>query len=112
MSSSRGHPRQRARQCQLSKLDEEDPPEGSHAECVRRRRHRSAASVLARPELMPPTDACDAERTLHASLLADPLRPVSKADIAALADADARENWTFMMSFRDHLLAAPSLEAM
>jgi len=61
---------------------------------------------------MPPDDACDAERNLHASLLADPLRPVSKADIAALADADARENWAFMMAFRDKLIAAPSLEAV
>jgi hypothetical protein len=69
-------------------------------------------AYLARPELMPPDEACDAERNLHASLLADPLRPVSKADIAALADADARENWTFMMNFRDRLIAAPSLEAV
>jgi uncharacterized protein DUF6352 len=69
-------------------------------------------AYLARPELMPPADACDAERNLHASLLADPLRPVSKADIAALADADARENWTFMTSFRDRLISAPSLEAV
>ncbi|MBB5050351.1 hypothetical protein HNQ36_000299 [Afipia massiliensis] len=69
-------------------------------------------AYLARPELMPPDDACDAERNLHAGLLADPLRPVSKADIAALADADARENWTFMTTFRDRLLAAPSLEAV
>lgn len=69
-------------------------------------------AYLARPELMPPDDACDAERNLHASLLADPLRPVSKTDIAALADADARENWTFMTAFRDRLMAAPSLEAV
>jgi len=63
-------------------------------------------AYLARPELMPPADACEAERNLHASLLADPLRPVAKADIAALADADARENWTFMINFRDRLAAA------
>jgi hypothetical protein len=69
-------------------------------------------AYLARPELMPPADACEAERNLHASLLADPLRPVSSTDIAALADADARENWTFMMAFRDRLVAAPSLEAV
>jgi Family of unknown function (DUF6352) len=69
-------------------------------------------AYLARPELMPPTDACEAERNLHASLLADPLRPVARADIAALADADARENWTFMINFRDRLIAAPSLEAV
>jgi hypothetical protein len=69
-------------------------------------------AYLARPELMPPADACAAERNLHASLLADPLRVVSREDIAALADADARENWSFMISFRDRLIAAPSLEAM
>ena len=69
-------------------------------------------AYLARPELMPPDDACDAERKLHASLLADPLRPFSKADIFAIADADARENWTFMLAFRDRLIAAPSLEAV
>ena len=69
-------------------------------------------AYLARPELMPPADACEAERGLHARLLTDPLRPVSKEDIAALADADARENWTFMMAFRDRLIAAPSLESV
>jgi hypothetical protein len=61
---------------------------------------------------MPPADACEAERDLHASLMADPLRAVSAKDIARLADADARENWSFMMSFRDRLMAAPSLEAV
>src|SRR5258708_6078327 len=69
-------------------------------------------AYLARPELMPPADACEAERNLHASLLADPLHPVATADIAAVADADARENWAFMVNFRDRLIAAPSLEAM
>jgi hypothetical protein len=69
-------------------------------------------AYLARPELMPPADACEAERNLHASLLADPLRPIANADIAALADADARENWAFMINFRDRLIAAPSLEAV
>jgi hypothetical protein len=69
-------------------------------------------AYLARPELMPPADACAAERNLHASLLADPLRTVAREDIAVLADADARENWTFMINFRDRLIAAPSLEAV
>lgn len=69
-------------------------------------------AYLARPELMPPADACEAERNLHSSLLADPLCPVSKTDIADIADADARENWTFMMAFRDRLVAASSLEAV
>src|SRR5438445_4603871 len=44
--------------------------------------------------------------------MADPLPPVSAKDIARLAAADARENWSFMMKFRDRLMAAPSLEAV
>ena len=43
--------------------------------------------------------------------MADPLRPVPQADIDALADADARENWRFMLAFRARLMRAPSLEA-
>jgi hypothetical protein len=68
-------------------------------------------AYLARPELVPPDEACAAERALHASLMAQPRRAVSKHDIAALADADARENWTMMLAFRDRLLAAASVEA-
>ncbi|HEX2135374.1 MAG TPA: DUF6352 family protein [Microvirga sp.] len=68
-------------------------------------------AYLARPELMPPEEACAAERTLHASLMADPRRPVSAREVEAIADADARENWTFMLGFRDRLLAAPTVEA-
>ena len=56
---------------------------------------------LARPELSPPPEACPVERTLHAALLADPRMTVSEADIAAIADPDARENWTLMIAFRD-----------
>src|SRR3954447_10666068 len=68
-------------------------------------------AYLARPELAPPPEACAVEKTLHAALLADPRRPIGAADIAAIADADARENWTLMIGFRDHLLAHPTLEA-
>src|SRR3981189_460930 len=68
-------------------------------------------AYLARPELAPPPDACVVEKTLHAALLAKPRRPVGADDIAAIADADARENWTLMIGFRDHLLAHPTLEA-
>jgi hypothetical protein len=68
-------------------------------------------AYLARPELAPPPEACAVERTLHAALLADPRRPVAATDIAAIADADARENWQFLIEFRDHLLRHPTLEA-
>ena len=66
---------------------------------------------LARPELTPPPDACVVENTLHAALLSEPQRPVDADEIAAIADADARENWTAMIAFRDHLLRHPTLEA-
>jgi hypothetical protein len=67
-------------------------------------------AYLARPELKPPAAACAAERRLHAALLADPRRPVAAAEIAAITDPDARENWHVMVSFRDHLLRHQTLE--
>src|SRR6476659_7447196 len=66
---------------------------------------------LARPELAPPPEACAVERTLYAALMAEPRRPVSAAEIAAIADPDARENWQVMIAFRDRLLKHPTLEA-
>jgi len=68
-------------------------------------------AYLARPELVPPDDACEAERTLHARLLAEPRRPVPPQEIERLADADARENWALMIALRDRLVAARSVEA-
>jgi hypothetical protein len=65
---------------------------------------------LARPELLPPQDACAVERTLHAALLADPRLPVSASDIVAITDPDARENWQLLAAFRDHLLRHKTLE--
>src|SRR5260370_7773011 len=66
---------------------------------------------LARPELAPPPEACAAERALHRALLEDPRRAVPAREIAAIADADARENFELLIAFRDHLLAHPTLEA-
>jgi len=66
---------------------------------------------LARPELMPPPEACVVERTLHAALLAEPRRTVAADEIAAIADADARENWQVMLAFRDLLIRNRTLEA-
>src|SRR4051812_36917403 len=66
---------------------------------------------LARPELTPPADACVVEKTLHTTLMADPRREVSAEEIAAIADADARENWQVMIAFRDHLTRYRTLEA-
>lgn len=66
---------------------------------------------FARPELVPPPEACVVERTLHSALLADPWRPVTAAEIDAIAEADARENWQFVIVLRDHLATHRTLEA-
>ena len=68
-------------------------------------------AYLARPELAPPPDACIAERTLHAALLTNPRRPVAASEIAAIAEADARENWSVMTAFRDRLVGQKTVEA-
>ncbi|MGV7216633.1 DUF6352 family protein [Bradyrhizobium sp. UFLA05-112] len=68
-------------------------------------------AYFARPELLPPDDACRVERRLHCELLAGPRQPVSDDEIAAIADQDARENWRFVLAFRDLLLRHPTLEA-
>ena len=68
-------------------------------------------AYFARPELMPPEEACDIERRLHRELLANPRTPVGAAEVSAIADADARDNWQFVLAFRDLLLRHPTLEA-
>ena len=66
---------------------------------------------LARPEMTPPPEACTAERGLHRAMLDDPRRAVEPPQLAAIADDDARENWEFMISWRDHLVRHATLEA-
>src|SRR5215213_1272726 len=66
---------------------------------------------FARPELVPPAEACATERELHSTLLADPRKPVPSHVVAAIADPDARENWQVMLAFRDRLLGHRTLEA-
>jgi hypothetical protein len=68
-------------------------------------------AYLARPELAPVEEVCANERALHGKLLTRPRASVSPAEIAAIADADARENWQMFLAFRDRLLDAPSMEA-
>jgi Family of unknown function (DUF6352) len=68
-------------------------------------------AYLARPELAPPPEACVVERRLHTALLGDPRRSVDSEEIAAIGDADARQNWQLMVAFRDNLLRHKTLEA-
>ncbi len=63
-----------------------------------------------RPEVYPVEESCDAERALHAALLANPRETVPEARLAELADPDARDNYRVVLGFRDRLAAAGTLE--
>lgn len=64
-----------------------------------------------RDELRPPEDAGPRERALHARLAANPAAVVAAEAVSDLEDADARENWTEFLRFRDRVRAFPTLEA-
>ncbi len=68
-------------------------------------------AYFARPEVAPVAESCRAERALFARLQADPLELISGNDLAALADADARENYAVVLAFRDHLVSSGTLES-
>lgn len=68
------------------------------------------AHWLARPELALVAESCKAEHRLHRALQADPLRPVSAAELQALRDPDVRESYGHALTLRDGLLRAGSLE--
>jgi hypothetical protein len=67
-------------------------------------------AYVMRPEMQPVAESCPAERALHAALLDDPRAAVAAADIAGLADTDARDNYTVLLGFRDRLAAAATVE--
>ena len=69
------------------------------------------ARFLERDELRPPDEAGPRERELHKRLAQNPRASVPAAALAAVEDADARDNWTEFLRFRDRVLAHGTLEA-
>jgi hypothetical protein len=63
-----------------------------------------------RPEVHPVEESGPREQALHASLMADPARKVGEAELEAVEDADARDNYRVVLRFRDRLLAAGTVE--
>jgi hypothetical protein len=68
-------------------------------------------AFYARPEVLPPPEACNAERSLHARLMIAPSDLVTADEIGTIIDPDARENWQMLIAFRDLLVSAETLEA-
>jgi len=66
---------------------------------------------LQRPELAPVPESCPAERRLHQALCDAPHRPVSPAELSALADEDVRANYALFLRLRDEVESAGSLES-
>jgi hypothetical protein len=64
-----------------------------------------------RPEIHPVEESCPAEHALFEKLMAQPKAAVGDDELAKIADADAADNYRLVLRFRDHLLAAGSLEA-
>jgi hypothetical protein len=64
-----------------------------------------------RPELAPIESSCAAERALHRSLIEAPRRAVGAAELEAVQDADARENYVVMLRFRERLLSHATLQS-
>jgi len=63
-----------------------------------------------RPEIHPVEDSCERERALHTSLMEAPRRTVDPAEIDAIADDDARDNYRVLERFRRRLLGAGTIE--
>lgn len=68
-------------------------------------------SFLLRPELAPIAGSCAAELALSDALTANPRKAVGDAELDAIRDADARENYRIFLRFRARLVNAASIEA-
>lgn len=68
-------------------------------------------AYLARPEMRPVGESCEAEHALYDALLADPTLSVGEEDLARLADPDASDNYRIVLRFRDVLIEQGTLEA-
>ena len=64
-----------------------------------------------RPEIHPVEESGPREHELHASLMADPRRRVTQAEIDAVEDPDGRDNYRVVLRFRDRLVDAGTVEA-
>jgi hypothetical protein len=66
---------------------------------------------LQRPELALVPESCAAEKRLHQALLDAPGSVVSPAQLKAIKDEDARENYALFLRLRDEVESAGSLES-
>jgi Family of unknown function (DUF6352) len=63
-----------------------------------------------RPEIHPVDESCPAEHMLFEKLMAEPFAPVTPAELDAIQDRDAADNYRILLGFRDHLAAHGTIE--
>jgi len=63
-----------------------------------------------RPEIHPIEESCAAEHALFEALMADPFVAVTAAEIDAIVDPDAADNYRTLLKFRDGLIDAGTVE--
>jgi Family of unknown function (DUF6352) len=67
-------------------------------------------AYYSRPEIHPIDSSCAEEIRLHEDLMADPFRPVEEARLRRIADQDAADNYRAVLTYRDLLLEAGTIE--
>jgi hypothetical protein len=67
--------------------------------------------ILASPQLALVAESCASEVALHKALRAEPLLNISASELAAIEDADARENYAFYQRLQTQVQAAGGLKA-
>jgi hypothetical protein len=63
-----------------------------------------------RPEIHPLDSSCAEEIGLHDDLLADPFRPIEEERLQWIRDRDAADNYRMLLTYRDLLLKARTIE--
>ena len=67
-------------------------------------------AYLTRPEVHPIDESGPEELALFEALMADPLMEIPDAQLAKIVDPDARDNYRIVLTFRDVLIAAGTIE--
>ncbi len=68
-------------------------------------------AYFTRPEIHPVEESCPAEHALFEKLMTSPLTEITEAELKAIKDGDAAENYRVIIRFRDHLTKYGTVEA-
>ncbi len=67
-------------------------------------------AYFTRPEIHPVEESCAAEHALFEKLMDAPFAEVGEAELSAIKDSDAVDNYRVILRFRDHLAQSKTVE--